>query len=111
VTSIDQHFITQQSNHLFHSIKDVNDCKREKRDESEDKMASGRMLTITDVHYVPELRVNLLSPKQDDATWMEGQDTPRVETALEQRGMANLFMPTSLHLSHHHSVVMIIFWR
>ena len=30
--------------------------------EMEVKMASGRMLTITDVHYDPELRVNLLSP-------------------------------------------------
>jgi transposase InsO family protein len=28
------------------------------------KMASGRILTITDVHYVPELRVNLLSPSR-----------------------------------------------
>jgi hypothetical protein len=57
-TSIYQHVISQQTKHLLHSIQDVNDCKRDRR------MASGRMLTITDVHYVPELRVNLLSPNR-----------------------------------------------
>ncbi len=39
------------------------------------------------------------------------QDTLRVATALEPKGMANLFMPILLGPSHHHSMVVIIFWR
>jgi hypothetical protein len=39
------------------------------------------------------------------------QDNPRVATALEKKGMANLFMPISLDLLFHHSMVMIILWR